>query len=30
MHFLISYLKQEDEEAKKALVETVKMKKCLG
>jgi phosphoenolpyruvate carboxylase len=29
-NFLISYLEREDEEAKKALVEAAKMRKCLG
>ncbi len=29
-NFLISYLEQEDEEAKKALVEAAKLRKCLG
>jgi phosphoenolpyruvate carboxylase len=29
-NFLISYLDQEDEEAKKALVEAAKLRKCLG
>jgi phosphoenolpyruvate carboxylase len=29
-NFLISYLEREDEEAKKALVEAAKLRKCLG